>query len=362
MMKKLFLAFIFCAINKISIKPNPQTNPFFKKNKTLYSTYQVVTNPLHLRELAKDMLYYLESPKGQESLKNPDYFKNYMNLNQTKETLRFVIRVINEDESTSNFRILDPQFLQENFGSIRWHADRETAKKKHNKILPEDGKIRLTSYVLFKVNGSKKKTRTFNHALYQLLDESVAKKYTRQEVFDRVFEDPENKNKVLPLVWLKKHDLQEALMQGSAIVRFPDKTSQLYNVHINNSYEYDRSKGKYDQKRYWFFKELHNSYWFFRNVKGKYKNWLNQVNTRKNIALAGDVDNIGYGKLVALFFHNPQTKKKEMRLGIIADTGGAFKNNLYQLDLFGGCIEEHNLKEHLATVPPFVHACFLYKK
>jgi hypothetical protein len=87
-----------------------------------------------------------------------------------------------------------------------------------------------------------------------------------------------------------------------------------------------------------------------------------RIKKRKQVVFAGDLHNIGLGKLIAIRYHNPQTEQPEVRLGILADTGGAFKNNLYQLDFFGGLVDSHDvLKATMRQVPDYVSAAVLYK-
>ncbi|MFN7145162.1 MAG: acetate--CoA ligase, partial [Myxococcota bacterium] len=48
------------------------------------------------------------------------------------------------------------------------------------------------------------------------------------------------------------------------------------------------------------------------------------------VAVAGDLDALGFGRLLAL------RTADGMRLVVLADTGGAFEGNLSQLDLYTG--------------------------
>ena len=69
------------------------------------------------------------------------------------------------------------------------------------------------------------------------------------------------------------------------------------------------------------------------------------------------------GKVIALVYKHPLTHKKEMLIGVLADTGGAFINNLYQLDLFGGVFKNKSaLTHHLKQFPPFTRAMMLCKR
>ena len=55
-----------------------------------------------------------------------------------------------------------------------------------------------------------------------------------------------------------------------------------------------------------------------------------KVRLQPMAAVAGDVYNLGLGKLIAL------QSDDELRLVVLSDTGGAFQPNLFQLDLFVG--------------------------
>ena len=52
--------------------------------------------------------------------------------------------------------------------------------------------------------------------------------------------------------------------------------------------------------------------------------------------MAGDIYNLGLGKLVAL----EDPKSGELRLVVLGDTGGAFQPNLFQLDDFAGAFPD----------------------
>ena len=92
--------------------------------------------------------------------------------------------------------------------------------------------------------------------------------------------------------------------------------------------------------------------------------WIDLTQVGENpVVLAGDVYNIGIGKLILLQYQNLKTRKQELRLGILADTGAAFKNNLYQLDSFVGMVSSdeqlHHQTNHMLDT---VNAYILYKK
>ncbi len=84
---------------------------------------------------------------------------------------------------------------------------------------------------------------------------------------------------------------------------------------------------------------------------------------RKKVIFAGDLTNIGVGKIIAIKHINPTTKKSEIQLGVLADTGGAFTNNLYQLDLFLGMYsDKKQLKKQQQQYPNSTQAYLLYKR
>ncbi len=159
--------------------------------------------------------------------------------------------------------------------------------------------------------------------------------------------------KVRPIIWLSREGIEEALLQGTISVTLPDGKQRLFNVDKCNDIPYDRSiKDKHAQKRYWYFKEVAGFYGF----KGK-------VESVPGISLAGDVYNLGLGKLIALKSTNKETHKPELRLGILSDTGGAFENNLYQLDCFTGLFNTRDeFNAHIKNLPMFAQAYILIKK
>jgi membrane-bound lytic murein transglycosylase len=122
---------------------------------------------------------------------------------------------------------------------------------------------------------------------------------------------------------LLHHDANEALMQGSVEVTLPDGTVRMFNVHENNGRPYDPAVKDPD---------LQARFWYFREVPGILG--VEQIPLRPRAAVAGDVWNLGLGKVVALDWPTPSGP--ELRLAVLADTGGAFEPNLFQLDWLAG--------------------------
>lgn len=313
---------------------HPRAKQFFSYNKQVDTNdVRVVTNPRDLLYAAQDMLRYMELRKGKHVLAlNPDVFIQHAPVEKVKDTLKFIIHIIKQDQKLGRYRIVDPDFLAQNFKFISWRADTATARNRRIKI-PSDGCIRLTNYVIFRIFGSPVKTKKFSCALYNLRDKSVRTRYTKQDIVRGAFEVGANRSKVRPLVWVTREGLEDALMQGTVIVRLKQRgviVDKFFTVHTHNGHTYDaKNKDVKSQKRYWFFREIKRSPQEIRRI-------VYRLLHRRDVIFAGDIYNLGLGKFIVLTQTNPVTKQREIRLGILADTGGAFVNNLYQLDRFAG--------------------------
>jgi len=357
---KIFLVFMFLLANVMATsvqRINPKLNHHnFFKQMPAQSCPIIVTNPTNLLRAAKDSLRCVQFyEKYKRQLVDPENFNSLVSLARVKKTLKFVINTIQQDKNKKYCRITDPTFIRKNFTFVQWNADWKTAQRNAVKM-PHNGTIRLTTYGVFEVNGSHRKTANYPCGLYQLLDHSISKKYTKQQILAGILEKKVNKSKRKAFAWVSRQSLEDALMHGTVHVKFADSTSTILNVLQHNGIAYDKKqKNMLKQKRYWFFTEL-------KGCKRSLQQKINQFKQRKDVIFAGDVENIGFGKAIALTYQNPVTKRKEMRIGILADTGGAFTNNLYQLDLFGGIFKNHvELRKHLKKVPSSASACVLYK-
>lgn len=330
---------------------------FFKQAKPAFGSAYIVTDPLFLLQAAKDVLRCLQSRQAKnDCLIAPVGFESIIPLDNVIKTLEYIVEVIEQDAPKKKFRILDPAFLENNFACVQWNADRNSAQA-NGITLPNDGSIRLTSYGIWTVSGSEQKTAAYPCGLYKLLDESIGKKYTKHQILEGALEQSENRCKRKALAWVCRQDLEDALMQGTVVVKFPKGSYKILNVHKTNGIVYNRNqKDVWAQERYWFFKDIAPDAFSKKQA-------LDRFTRRKEVVFAGDLCHIGLGKLIAIRHNNPISKKLELRLGILADTGGAFDNNLYQLDLFSGFFENKDaLKKHLYSLPSATQACILYKK
>jgi membrane-bound lytic murein transglycosylase len=277
-----------------------------------------------------------------------------IDLARVKRTLAFVCQVEREDIIASRAsRLADPEFISRHFEMIKWNPDKSQSalfsdKKPLLKNIP-DNKILVTKYYIKLASGSNKKSDQFPYALYALphdeqdmsLEQANQHKkdltryqLTKQQVLTGVIDQ---KRLATPLVWLSRADLEDSLMQGTVKVT-ANGHSEFYNVHRNNDIGYKRNLSKYDQQRYWYFKQT-------STVLGYGKDANYKIPIQPLVTVAGDLKFFGLGKLLLL------TNDGESRLVILADTGGAFEGNQYQLDYLGGFFE--NWTDYINTYRTF---------
>jgi hypothetical protein len=341
--------------NQPSCSPTAGCN-CFAKTKNILPNIEIITSPLSLLQAAKDTLYYINHKKGRiQSTFEPVHFKKLISFKQVEETLNFIISIIEEDKKKKKFRILDPTFINKHFCFIQWNAPQKTTIKNNTQPSINEN-IKLTNYVIYCVQGNPQKTKRFNCALYKLLDKSLAPKFTKQKILSGIFESPTYKNKVKPLVWLTREDFEDVLLQGSTLVQIPNKTYKIFLVDTCNGITYKKNIKNQQQQRYWFYREAKSNLASISAFKKR-------IQLRKKVIFAGDINNIGIGKIIAINHINPMTKKRELHLGVLADTGGAFVNNIYQLDLFLGMFNNKKaLKNQQRNFPNTTQALILYKR
>lgn len=288
-----------------------------------------------------------------------------MDLTRTRKTLDFICRIQLEDAKRGSNRLANPEFIRKHFDMVRWMPDKtQSAKFEHKKPLlkniPQD-KILLTKYYIKLAQGSNSKTQQTPHALYSLpvdekdlsFVEAEAKKqqliryrYTKHQVLEGVLD---KNNWATPLLWLSRADLEDTLMQGTVKVD-TRSGSRFFNVHRNNGIGYQRGLKKEQQKRYWYFKETPGPLGYGKDADFK-------IPVLPYATVAGDIKHLGLGKLIMLSHNN------EHRLVVLADTGGAFEDNQYQLDYLGGYFK--NWKDYIntyRTFPDYFEARFLAVK
>ncbi|NQY63798.1 MAG: MltA domain-containing protein [Alteromonadaceae bacterium] len=334
---------------------------------------------------------------------NQQLLVNKITLKKVKNTLAFICQVVEQDLKNNRVsRLNDKEFLTANFDFIHWTPDKKTAnsivKKSTNAIkkrmltnIPDD-KIFLTKYYTKLLDASLVKTKIYTQALYALPNDEKGKtleqaeqerakltryKFTRQQIIKGALL---NNNLAEPLVWLTEEALHDVLLQGTGVLNIDGK-KRYFNVHRNNGIAYDYSIGKRDQARYWYFIET-------PGIMGYGKTQESKIAVKPHVTFAGNVADLGLGKLMMVTYlknkkhqskhlsnhlskhqrnksqQNGQKEKQTIsRIGIIADQGGAFDNNLFQLDLlvdsYRGWQDYHQDNKHL---PDYAQAWIMLVK
>ena len=296
-------------------------------------------------------------------------------LERVTATLDFLCRVYVEDvRARRNSRLHDAEFIERHFDRYRWHPDREKAlayaaksskakAKMLNRIPPD--KILMTKYYVKRLTGRGQRDDAHPHALYALpfdeqglsLEEADARKakitryrYTKQQVLEGALL---REKLAEPMIWLSRDDLEDVLMQGTAVVETAEGERH-FNVHRNNGIAYDYTLAKERQGRYWYFKQV-------PGIMGYGKDANHKIEVAQQVTFAGDIDALGLGKLLMVRYEGKGGTVN--RLGVMADKGGAFEGNLFQVDLLAGAYrgwsDYHAANRHL---PDFVEAWVLLLK
>lgn len=267
-----------------------------------------------------------------------------------RATLDFVCAIQRQDQAAGRAsRLSDPAFIQQHFELLRWYPDQAQAAtlaagKPLLQRLPAD-RLLLTKYYVRVADGSPRQTAATPHALYGLpFDEAALPLEDADARADSITRYRYGKQRVValetspgsaqamaalapPLVWLSRADLEGALLQGTAVVEDEHGQRRYFNVHRNNGVAYDRTRKPEEQERYWYFKEV-------PGVLGYGKDADYKIPVKPLVTVAGDIFQLGLGRLVLL--RAEEAGQPTFRLTVLADTGGAFHDNLYQLDWLSG--------------------------
>ncbi|MEN9215305.1 MAG: hypothetical protein Q6K81_07045 [Gloeomargarita sp. DG02_5_bins_242] len=264
-------------------------------------------------------------------------------------TLDFMIDVLLADLTEAQpIRLQNSEFLRQHFRVLGWRAY-------HPQGNPSP-QLRLTKYAVFRHPGRRQPQGEYVHALYSINEEWAAEKfyqkYTKQEVLSGVYAPgrPEAA-KVTPLAYLTRAGLEEALLQGTILIQFPDRTTRYFNVDRHNGIAFVRGVPPWEQQRYWYFREVDA-------IRGYGSEIGNKIAIRPGVTFAGDVWNVGLGRIVVL-----ERAPGQLMLGAIADTGGAFLPNLAQLDYLAGIFDgRQEFFAYNRRLPEYTQAYVLVKK
>ncbi|MEH2440003.1 hypothetical protein [Nostoc sp.] len=267
-------------------------------------------------------------------------------------TLNFMIAVLKEDIANNRAtRLQDANFINTNFRVIKWSA--------YNPKNKQQKQLRITKYAVFTHPGSRNKTSTFNTPIYSLKEnannDKFYTKYTKQDVLSGIYEPGGREfGKVTSLAYLTRNGLEEAIMEGTILINFTDGYKAFFNVDRNNGMAYIRGLKATAQKRYWYFREVDAIKGYGYKIDAK-------ISIKPGVTFAGDVLNIGLGKVVVI--EHTKGGRKYLRMGVVADTGGAFLPNLYQLDFLAGIFKnKQEFGQNIAQLPEYATAYFLIKK
>lgn len=331
---------------------------FFKRHSKPLQGEKIVTDVNELTRVAQESADFLRKlPMSRYVTADAGLLKKHgVTLDQVRETLEFIAEI----GKTRPQLLESPWFLNSNFTFYRWYGD----KSKQTEIIPRGWKpapehIRTTKYRITQILGSTQKTKKYFYGLYEIprdeihltplqkqkhKDTLLRFKYSRSQILDGVLE---NNKKTKPLAWLTEEGRREFAMQGSALIKFEDGTKRLLRVAGQNEMP------KKEQ------------YWYAMHVAKRptHSKFPMKVKPRAGVTYAGDIDLLGFGKIITLVGLNPQTQRDETRLGVLVDTGGAFKGNLSKLDLFTGYFpDDAAFKEHAKSYPHTARAYILIKR
>lgn len=297
-------------------------------------------------------------------------------LARVTDSLNFLCRTYREDVRAKRpSRLHDAAFLKQHFNFVRWLPDTQSAndiaKKSTNEVknrmlnnIPNQ-QIFLTKYYTKLLTASAVQTAEFNQALYAIPfdeqnltlaqaalkpDELTRFKYTRQQIINGALAEG---NLAKPLVWISEEALHDVLLQGTGVLNVNGEI-RYFNVHRNNGIAYDYALGKREQARYWYFVET-------PSIMGYGHDQQSKIAISPQVSFAGNVKQLGLGKLFMVSYQVAGTQVS--RLGVLADQGGAFDNNLFQLDLlvdsYRGWKDYHQANKHL---PDYASAWLLLLK
>lgn len=318
-------------------------------------------NSQHLCVTAKNTLDYLNKGAAYDPAVIHSGRIAPLPLERIKATLSFVC--------AHQAQMHDPNFIKQHFEFVRWYPDTQRAKQlsAHKSLLqhlPQD-RILMTKYYVHLAKATTHATNATPYPLYALpADESSLSleqanaipsltrfKYGKQAILKGAL-----KNLAVPIAYLSREDLESALLQGTVVAEFADSQRRaIFNVHRNNNIAYDRTKTPYAQERFWYFKQVDG-------IKGYGKDAEHKITVVPEVTFAADITQFGLGKLLMVQYPDKQGARVS-KIGVFADTGGAFADNLYQVDyLVGSYPGKEAYTKAVHTLPDYVDAYFMVVK
>ncbi len=320
------------------------------------------TNAAALCATAHSTLHYLQNGSRYDPVAIHNHNALNIPLSKIKATLKFIC--------LHQQQINDPVFLKKHFRFIRWYPDKEQTKKLaaqkpllHN--LPKQ-QILMTKYYVHRALASTKPHGIKVYPLYGLpsdeqhltleqanaLPHLVRFRYGKQAILHGALAHED----IPVLGYVSREDLEAALLQGTIVADFGKPVGKkIFNVHRGNNIPYDKKRTPYAQERYWYFKQVNG-------IKGYGKDAEHKITVEPTTTFAADLAHFGLGQLLLIQYKN-KARNSVSRLGVIADTGGAFVNNLYQVDYLAGSYFGAQAYRHAtADLPDYVDAYFMVLK
>lgn len=324
---------------------------------------QWVTDPMALCKTARETLAYLNRGQGYDPLVIHNGKTLQIPLFRVKATLAFICQ--------NQQRMQDSHFIQQHFDFVRWYPDVKQAHdpKLHKPLaarLPED-KILMTKYYVHLAKAASQKSPDYPFPIYGLPQdeahltlEAADKipgltrfKFGKQAILAGALENQH----VPALAWLSREDLEAALLQGTLVAQFTDRNGAVktFNVHRNNGIAYNKAQPPYQQERYWYFRAV-------EGIKGYGKDADHKITVENKATFAGDLQQFGLGKLLLVQYRD-RNGQSISRIGVMADTGGAFDNNQYQVDFLAGSFQGRTaFSQGTRDLPDYVDAYFMILK
>lgn len=290
------------------------------------SRYQIDSKALC--QTAQATRAYLDKGAGYDAAVIHEGVDFRIPLARVKATLAFVCQHQQE--------MNDPAFVRRHFDFYRWYPDRDARRSGLAGKLPEND-ILMTRYYVHRARASSTYSATTPFALYGLAADEASLsledaqkrpgllrfRYGKQAILRGALA----REKVPALAWLAREDLEEALLQGTLVADL-NHSPTIFNVHRCNDRPWEPGIHPYQQERYWYFKVVDG-------IKGYGKDADNKITVNSGVTFAADLERFGLGKLLMVQYPD-QHQTLTTRVGVLADTGGAFHHNAYQVDFLAG--------------------------
>ena len=302
---------------------------------------RIVADPVALAKVARRVLAWFDADADPVGLVAGLPGDAGVTVADVRRTLGLLADLAEADAASGEARLADPAFVASKFRYVTWRSDTAAAAARGIRLEPDE--VRLTSYAAFRFSGRPSKEAGFDAALYAVPDDEAGldaaaadarsdllrDRYSRKEVLDGVYEPGgAAAGRARALVWLPRAAVHEALMQGTVVVSEPGRPDRTFNVHRHNhrAWRPELRATPEAQERLWYFREV-----------GGLLGWGtdDKIQIEPGVTVAGDVANLGLGKLLLLT--GPDSVA---RLVVLADSGGAFAPNLFQLDLLAGVYDD----------------------